>query len=63
MYTWLNTVERNGTYAAGDVWGCVGLCLSGRWYVNNDAYSNQAGNSVRWHLDNKTWLTSNFING
>ena len=63
MYTWLNTVERNGTYAAGDVWGCVGLCLSGRWYVNNDAYLNQAGDSVRWHLDNKTWLTSNFING
>ena len=35
-----NTVERNGTYAAGDVWGCVGLWFSGRWYVNTDAYLN-----------------------
>jgi autotransporter family porin len=63
VYTWLNTVERNGTYAAGDVWGCVGLWFSGRWYVGNDAYLNESGNSVRWHYDNKTWLTSNFING
>ncbi|MDP2290701.1 MAG: hypothetical protein Q8M22_05890 [Actinomycetota bacterium] len=61
-YTWLNTVERNGTYAAGDVWGCVGLWFSGRWYVNNDAYLNQTGDSVRWHYTNKTWLTSSFIN-
>jgi autotransporter family porin len=63
VYTWLNTVERNGTYAAGDVWGCVGLWFSGRWYYNNDAYLNQSGDGVRWHYDNKTWLTSNFING
>ena len=63
VYTWLNTVERNGTYAAGDVWGCLGVWFSGRWYVNNDAYLNQSGDSVRWHYDNKTWLTSTFING
>jgi autotransporter family porin len=63
VYTWLNTVERNGTYAAGDVWGCLGVWFSGRWYVNNDAYLNQPGDSVRWHYDNKTWLTSTFING
>ena len=63
VYTWLNTVERNGTYAAGDVWGCVGLWFSGRWYVNNDAYLNQTGDSVHWHYNNKTWLTSAFING
>ena len=63
VYTWLNTVERNGTYAAGDVWGCVGMWFSGRWYVNNDAYLNQPGDSVRWHYDNKTWLTNTFING
>ena len=63
VYTWLNTVERNGTYAAGDLWGCVGVWFSGRWYVGNDAYLNQAGDSVRWHYNNKTWLTSTFING
>jgi autotransporter family porin len=60
--TWLNTVEHNGTYAAGDVWGCVGTWFSGRWYVNNDAYLNQIGDSVHWHYDNKTWLTPGFIN-
>jgi autotransporter family porin len=64
VYTWLNgTAERNGTYASGDVWGCVGVWFSGRWYWNNDAYLNQAGDSVHWHYDNKTWLTSTFING
>jgi autotransporter family porin len=63
VYTWLNTVERNGTYAAGDAWGCVGMWFSGRWYVNTDAYLNQTGDSVRWHYNNKTWLTSSFING
>lgn len=62
VYTWLNTVEHNGTYAAGDEWGCVGLWFSGRWYVNTDAYLNQPGDSVHWHYTNKTWLTSAFIN-
>ena len=57
------TVERNGTYAAGDVWGCIGVWFSGRWYINNDAYLNQSGDSVHWHYNNKTWLTSTFING
>lgn len=63
VYTWLNTVEHNGTYAAGDVWGCVGLWFSGRWYVNTDAYLNTPGDSVHWHYDHKTWLTATFING
>ena len=63
VYTWLNTVERNGTYRAGDVWGCIGVWFSGRWYVGNDAYLNQSGTSVRWHYDNKTWLTGTFLSG
>ena len=63
VYTWLNTVERGRDYAAGDEWGCVGLWFSGRWYLHNDAYLNQPGDSVRWHFDNPTWQTSTFING
>jgi autotransporter family porin len=64
VYTWLNnTSERNGTYGAGDVWGCVGVWFSGRWYYNNDAYLNQPGDSVRFHYDNRTWETTWFING
>ena len=62
-YGWLNGAERNGTYAAGDVWGCLGVWFSGRWYVNNDAYLNQPGDSVRWHLENRTWETPQFVNG
>jgi flagellum-specific peptidoglycan hydrolase FlgJ len=63
VYTWLNSVDHNGTYAAGDVWGCVGVWFSGRWYVNTDAYLTQSGDSVEWHYNNKTWLTAAFING
>ena len=63
VYTWLNDFERGAEYAAGDVWGCIGLWFSGRWYSNNDDYLNEPGNSVRWHYDNKTWITSDFING
>jgi hypothetical protein len=64
VYTWLNsTSERNGTYGPGDVWGCVGVWFSGRWYWNNDAYLNQSGDSVHWHYNNRTWTTSAFING
>jgi hypothetical protein len=31
--TWLNTVERGATYAAGDARGCFGVWFSGRWYT------------------------------
>jgi hypothetical protein len=31
--TWLNTVERGGSYAKGDAWGCVGRWFSGRWHT------------------------------
>jgi hypothetical protein len=31
--TWLNTVERGATYAAGDLWGCAGVWFAGRWYT------------------------------
>ena len=47
----------------GDVWGCVGVWFSGRWYWNNDAYLNQTGDSVKWHYNNLTWTTPAFING
>ena len=30
--TWLNTVPHVGTYAAGNVWGCVGRWKAGRWF-------------------------------
>ena len=59
VYTWLNTVERNGTYGPGDVWGCVGVWFSGRWYVNNADYIA----AVKGNYNSKVWLTSTFVNG
>ena len=42
--TWLNQFERGRTYAGGDLWGCVGLWFSGRWYyANADYLSPRAG--------------------
>jgi hypothetical protein len=47
-YTWLNTVERGRTYAAGDSLGCIGLWFAGRWYTDAAVgYMNRvAGTSV-----------------
>ncbi|HWM18274.1 MAG TPA: hypothetical protein VNO51_01210 [Ilumatobacteraceae bacterium] len=55
---WLNQFERGRDYAAGDVWGCVGLWFSGRWYFNNAAYLE----AVHEYLDDRIWETPPFIN-
>ena len=55
---WLNQFERGRDYAAGDVWGCVGLWFSGRWYFNNAAYLD----AVHEYLDDRIWETPPFIN-
>lgn len=62
-YGWLNQFPRGRDYGPGDVWGCVGLWFTGRWYNGDDAYLNQPGDSVRWHYENRTWETPQFING
>jgi hypothetical protein len=55
---WLNQFERGRDYAAGDVWGCIGLWFSGRWYFNNAAYLV----AVNEYLDDRIWETASFIN-
>ncbi len=57
--TWLNTVDRGRDYAAGDLWGCVGLWFSGRWYTQP---SVQYINDVQSYLNQRIWTTPNFIN-
>ncbi len=52
--TWLG-----GTYKAGDIWGCVGLWFSGRWY---DAPAETYIKAVQDYLSQKVWLTSDFVN-
>ena len=58
--TWLNTVERGRKYAAGDLWGCVGLWFSGRWYVPGGVnYST----TVQKYLAQRIWETPAFQSG
>jgi hypothetical protein len=56
--TWLNTVERGRDYAAGDLWGCVGMWFSGRWYTQP---SVNYINVVKSYLDPPIWTTGNFL--
>jgi len=58
--TWLNTVERVGTYAAGDMWGCTGVWFSGRWHVPGaDTYIA----AVQDYQARKVWSTPDFLAG
>ena len=50
--------ERQRTYVAGDVWGCVGLWFSGRWYFGNAEYIA----AVQEYLADRIWETPSFIN-
>lgn len=55
--TWLNTVDRVGTYGAGDAKGCLGVWFSGRWHTSAaDGYITKVEDT----LDQRTWTTANF---
>lgn len=56
--TWLNQFERGRDYAAGDLWGCVGLWFSGRWYYNNADYIA----AVQSYLSRRVWEQPDFPN-
>jgi hypothetical protein len=55
---WLNTVERGREYAAGDLWGCVGMWFSGRWYTQPSINYIDA---VKKDLDPPIWTTPWFL--
>jgi autotransporter family porin len=55
---WLNTVEHGQTYAAGDLWGCVGMWFSGRWYTQP---SIDYINVVKDYLARRIWTTPDFL--
>ncbi len=57
--TWLNDVERGATYGAGDVWGCLGVWFSGRWYTGDATWYMDGLGSI---LSDRTWETTVFIN-
>ena len=52
--TWLG-----GSYGPGDIWGCVGLWFSGRWYTPDSITYIDA---VQSYLKQQVWTTSDFIN-
>ncbi len=55
--TWLNNVEKGSTYAAGDVWGCVGRWYAGRWHTSAaESYAS----TVKSYLNQRIWETSGF---
>jgi len=56
--TWLNQFERGRDYVAGDMWGCVGLWFSGRWYT---ADSVTYLTDVQTIMGNRVWETPGFI--
>ena len=56
--TWLNTPDRGRDYAAGDIWGCVGMWFSGRWYTQPAVDYIAA---VQDYLKNTVWLTNDFL--
>ncbi|HEY4331355.1 MAG TPA: hypothetical protein VGM78_02245 [Ilumatobacteraceae bacterium] len=58
--TWLNTVERGQQYAAGDMWGCLGVWFSGRWYVPGAVQYIAA---VQGYLSSRVWESADFQNG
>jgi hypothetical protein len=58
--TWLNTVERGATYAAGDAWGCLGVWFSGRWHT---APAETYIAAVQGYLGQRVWETSDFQGG
>ena len=49
-----------GTYAAGDVWGCVGTWFAGRWYT---APAETYIAAVKNNLNTRVWESANFQGG
>jgi hypothetical protein len=55
--TWLNTVQHNGKYGAGNAWGCVGRWFAGRWRT---APAEQYIAKVKQYLKERIWTTPDF---
>jgi hypothetical protein len=57
--TWLNTVDRGAQYGPGDLWGCLGVWFSGRWYTDP---ANGYIADVQEILRDRTWQQAHFLN-
>jgi autotransporter family porin len=56
--TFVNQFDRGKDYEAGDLWGCVGMWFSGRWYTQA---SKQYIAAVRDYLTIGIWGTPSFV--
>ncbi len=56
--TWLNGEPHGKRYAAGDLWGCIGVWYSGRWYTS-DAITYI--DKVQGYLNQRIWETADFL--
>jgi hypothetical protein len=57
---WVSQFSPGRPYVAGDLWGCMGLWFSGRWY---DSWANDYINAVRDLYNQRIWTTSGFRSG
>lgn len=57
---WLNNYERGRDYAGGDLWGCMGLWFSGRWYAGGAVEYIAA---VQQYLADRVWESGDFRGG
>lgn len=58
--TWVSDVEGGSAYAAGDLWGCLGLWYSGRWLTSPARWYID---TVQQYLSSRVWETSDFLAG
>jgi autotransporter family porin len=54
---WLNTVDHEGTYRPGDLWGCVGVWYAGRWHT---AAAQGYISKVQSYLGSRIWTQQQF---
>jgi hypothetical protein len=55
---WLNDFSPPRPYQAGDIWGCIGVWYSGRWY---DSGAVDYINKVQSYLSQRIWTTPSFV--
>ena len=62
---WLNQAGKQGGYAKGDEWGCVGAWFSGDWYDGDENVTYSGAKPyikmVKQRLAERTWTTQDFL--
>ncbi|HZI03955.1 MAG TPA: hypothetical protein VEZ71_08040 [Archangium sp.] len=63
-FTWMNSLYKQGGYAKGDEWGCVGAWFSGDWYDGDENVTYSGAKPyiklVKQRLAERTWTRADF---